>query len=151
MKKLILLAALITSQLRAQTLNDKGFYIDSDGELFNGVVSMVQNNLRSELTVKQGLISGPAVYFNEEGKILETGAFEKGARDGKWMRFNSNGTISAIAFYKLGKKDSTWLVFDDGGNKRFEMNYSNGEKTGTWTSWDENGSIVSVKDHSKVN
>jgi antitoxin component YwqK of YwqJK toxin-antitoxin module len=149
MKKLAVVIALIVSFgfLSAQTLNDKGLYIDSEGNLFNGTIEKTQNSIKTDYTVKDGVINGEANYYYASGKKMETGAFTNGLKDQKWMRFNENGTTSAIAFYTLGKKTGTWLVFDESGKKRFEMNYSNGEKIGVWTNWDENGAIASTKNY----
>lgn len=145
--------------MNAQKLNDKGLYVNYDeksailanGELFNGVVSESKDGIKSELTIKEGLVDGPANYYYASGQLMETGFFAKGQKDQKWTRYNENGTVSAIAFYALGKKTGTWLVFDENGKKRFEMNYSDGQKTGIWTSWDEAGAIVSSKNYSQVN
>jgi antitoxin component YwqK of YwqJK toxin-antitoxin module len=135
----------------AQTLNDKGLYVDSDGELFNGTISKTQNSVKSDFTVKDGTITGEATYYFASGKLMETGSFVNGKKDQKWTRYTENGSISAVAFYSLGKKTGTWLVFDDKNNKRFEMNYDNGEKIGVWTSWDENGMVADTKDYSQAN
>lgn len=118
-----------------------------NGELFNGVITETRNGLRSELTIKEGVVEGPAKYYYASGKLMEEGVFAKGEKDQKWVRYNENGSTSAIAFYSLGKKTGTWMVFDESGKKRFEMNYLNGEKTGVWTSWDENGAVAGTKNH----
>ncbi len=153
MKKVVflVLSALSFSFLNAQTQNDKGLYIDSDGELFNGTISKTQNNIKSDFTVKEGVIEGEATYYYASGKLMEKGMFTKGQKDQKWVRYNENGTTSAIAFYTIGKKAGTWLVYDESGKKRFEMNYTDGEKTGIWTSWDESGAVASTKDYSHAN
>jgi len=153
MKKLalIVLSVLGSNILNAQALNDKGLYVDSDGELFNGTLTKTTNGIRSDFTVKDGIVNGPVTYLYASGNVMEKGTFADGKKDQQWIRYNENGSISAIAFYSLGKKTGTWLVFDDSGKKRFEMNYTDGEKTGTWTSWDENGAVTDTKDYSKVN
>ncbi|MBL7931745.1 MAG: hypothetical protein JNL60_07585 [Bacteroidia bacterium] len=161
MKKLVFLVLTVLSLgfLNAQKLNDKGLYVNYDeksamlfnDELFNGVISETKEGVKSELTIKEGLVDGQARYFYASGELMETGTFTKGQKDQKWTRFNQDGSVSAIAFYNLGKKTGTWLVYDNNGKKRFEMNYSDGQKTGTWTSWDENGAVVSSKDYSNVN
>lgn len=153
MKKLslIILAVLSLGFLNAQNLNDKGLYIGSDGELFSGVITSNKDGIKSEMTIKDGIVNGDATYYYASGKVMESGLFTEGKKDSKWTRYNENGTTSAIAFYSLGKKTGTWLVFDDNGKKRFEMNYNNGEKTGTWTNWDENGVVVNTKDYSITN
>lgn len=153
MKKVVflVLSVLGFSFLNAQTQNDKGLYIDSDGELFNGTISKTQNNIKSDFNVKEGVIEGDASYYYASGQLMEKGTFTKGQKDQKWIRYNENGTTSAIAFYNLGKKTGTWLVYDESGKRRFEMNYTDGEKTGVWTNWDENGTVASTKDYSHAN
>jgi antitoxin component YwqK of YwqJK toxin-antitoxin module len=153
MKKLsiILVTALSFNFLQAQQVNDKGLYIGSDGELFTGIMKSTSGNIKSEINIKDGVVTGDASYFYASGKLMETGMFIEGKKDNKWTHYNENGTVSAVGFYKLGKKTGTWLVYDDAGKKRFEMNYSDGEKTGVWTNWDENGLVVNTKDYSKAN
>lgn len=160
MKKLIVTLMILglSTLMPGQTLNDKGLYVENtdepglfNGKLFNGVITKTQNGIKSELTVKEGVIEGPANYYYTSGKLMESGMFTNGQKNQKWIRYTENGSVSAIAFYALGKKTGTWLVFDDNGKKRFEMNYNNGEKTGVWTSWDENGTVLNTKDYSQVN
>lgn len=135
----------------AQTLNEKGFYIDSEGNLFSGVITAMNNDVKSEMEVKDGVIAGKATYFFANGKVMETGMMLSGLKDGQWTRFSETGITSAIGFYSAGKKSGTWTVFDESGKKRMEMNYNNGEKNGTWTSWDENGAITSTKSYGGAN
>lgn len=153
MKKLVLivLSLLGLNFLNAQVLNDKGLYIDSDGELFNGTISKTTNGIKTEFEVKAGIVNGAVTYLYASGNVMEKGMFTDGKKDQKWTRYNENGTVAAIAFYNLGKKTGTWLVYDESGKKRFEMNYMDGEKTGIWTSWDETGAVADTKDYSKVN
>lgn len=161
MKKMILVALSVMSFgfANAQKLNDKGLYVNDNensailfnSDLFNGVISETKDGIKSELTIKEGVVDGTAKYFYASGNLMETGTFTKGQKDQKWVRFNENGSTSAVAFYNLGKKTGTWLVYDDNGKKRFEMNYTDGEKTGVWTNWDETGAIASTKDYTKVN
>jgi antitoxin component YwqK of YwqJK toxin-antitoxin module len=137
--------------INAQQLNDKGLYISSDGELFNGKLTAHKENIKSELTIKDGMANGIATYYYASGKVMETGIFTEGKKDQKWIRFSESGSTSAIAFYNMGKKTGRWIVYDEKGAKRFEMNYTEGEKSGTWTNWDENGTVVSTKNYSISN
>lgn len=153
MKKLVFVLSLfiLLSGLSAQSLNSKGFYIDNEGGLFSGTISRVQEGIRTELSVQDGLITGPANYFFASGKLMESGMFVNGQKDQKWLRYSESGNITALAFYSLGKKSGTWVVFDEQGNKRCEMNYTDGQKSGVWISWDEQGKQVEQKDYSRVN
>lgn len=135
----------------AQQLNEKGLYIDSEGNLFSGVITAMNSGVKSEMEVKDGIIHGKASYFYVSGKLMESGMIVTGLKDGQWTRYTENGLTSAIGFYSSGKKTGTWLVFDENNKKRMEMNYSNGEKSGTWTSWDENGAIAGTKNYGEAN
>lgn len=135
----------------AQTLNEKGLYIDSEGNLFSGVITAMNNNVKSEMDVKEGVLSGKANFYFASGKLMEAGMMANGLKDGQWTRYSENGITSAIGFYAAGKKTGTWIVNDEAGKKRMEMNYSNGEKTGTWTSWDENGIVANTKVYGGAN
>lgn len=151
MKKLVVsLIALVTiGGVNAQQLNEKGLYIDSDGELFTGTISTINNSVKTELAVREGIISGTANYYYASGKLMESGIFRNGEKDSEWTYYSENGTVLAVAHYNLGKKTGTWLVFDLNGKKRFEMNYNNGNKIGVWTNWNPDGSIVSTKSYAK--
>jgi len=153
MKNLLLVFSLfgLMTGVSAQTLNNKGFYVDSEGELFSGTISRQQEGIRTEFTVKNGEITGPANYFFASGKLMETGMFVNGQKDQKWLRYSESGAITAIAFYTAGKKSGTWLVFDEQGNKRCEMNYTDGQKSGLWMSWDKDGQLLQQKDYATVN
>jgi antitoxin component YwqK of YwqJK toxin-antitoxin module len=129
----------------AQSLNEKGLYTDSEGNLFSGVITAINNNIKSEMEVKDGVLNGKATYFFASGKVMEAGAMSNGLKNGQWTRYSENGITSAIGFYAAGKKSGTWTVFDEAGKKRMEMHYSDGEKSGTWTSWDETGAVASTK------
>ena len=152
MKNLILICFFfLVGAVNAQSLNEKGLYIDSEGNLFSGAITSMNNDVRSEMEVKNGVISGKATYFFASGKIMEAGMMANGMKDGQWTRYNETGLTSAVGFYSAGKKSGTWTVFDEAGKNRMEMNYSNGEKAGTWTSWDESGAIASTKNYGGAN
>ncbi len=152
MKNLITICFLfLMTAANAQTLNEKGLYIDSENNLFSGVITAMNNTVKSEMEVKEGVINGKANYFFASGKLMEAGMMANGLKDGQWTRYTETGLTSAIGFYSAGKKSGTWTVFDETGKKRMEMNYSNGEKAGTWTSWDENGAVASTKTYGGAN
>lgn len=152
MKKLVLslVALVVIGGVNAQQLNEKGLYIDSEGELFTGTISSVNNKIKSELAVKNGNISGTANYYYDSGNLMESGTFENGQKDKQWTYFSEGGTILATANYSLGKKTGAWIVYDQSGKKRFEMNYNNGDKIGVWTNWNENGDILSTKSYATI-
>lgn len=155
MKKLqyIIVIACISLFTKAQVVNDKGLYVNEDGSLYTGMATERENGIKkSTFQVKEGIVEGEAnYYYASTGKLMETGMFVNGLKNGKWTRYNEAGIVIGLAQFNLGKKDGTWIVWDDNGKKRFEMNYHNGEKTGVWYNWDEAGQVVSTKDYGQAN
>jgi antitoxin component YwqK of YwqJK toxin-antitoxin module len=155
MKKLgfILSFFLLTMFVNAQVKqNENGLYANADGSLYTGTLETTENGLKkSEIEIKDGLQSGEANYYYASGKLMETGFYDKGQKDGKWLRYNNTGVNVGLAIYNLGKKNGTWIVWDDAGKKRFEMHYHMNEKTGVWQNWDEKGELISTKDYTQVN
>ncbi len=151
--KYILALVFLTLMVNAQVVNEKGLYVNEDGTLYTGTAVEQENGVKkSTFHIKDGVMDGEAQYFYAStGKLMETGMFEKGLKNGKWTRYNEAGIIVGLAQYSLGKKDGTWIVWDDNGKKRFEMNYSKGEKSGVWYNWDEAGQVVSTKDFGQAN
>jgi antitoxin component YwqK of YwqJK toxin-antitoxin module len=149
MKKFLFFAVMVMAiGLSAQTKNTAGLYVDENNQIFSGSISSVSEGIKSVLTVVNGEVNGEAMYYDTNGKLIESGSFYKGVKNDKWVRYSSTGAIHAIAFYNMGKKHGTWLVYDDAGKKRMEMMYENGEKTGTWFTYDESGEVASSKNYS---
>ena len=80
MKKLAVIIASMVSFgfLSAQTLNDKGLYVDKEGNLFTGTIEKTQNSVKTDYTVKDGVINGEATYYYASGNKMETGTFTNG-------------------------------------------------------------------------
>jgi len=155
MKKMSLLLGvlLLTLSGGAQvTINEKGSYVNNDGNYFTGTLENTENGYKkSAFEIKDGQMNGEVLYYYASGKLMEKGNFVAGQKDGEWHRYNESGVTVGLAIYKEGKKNGTWMVWDDSGKKRFEMHYKMGEKTGVWYNWDENGELLSSKDFGTVN
>ncbi|MEO8761167.1 MAG: hypothetical protein ABI388_07605 [Bacteroidia bacterium] len=146
---LFLLAIVADAQVKQ---NENGLYTNVDGSLFTGrIENKDKSSIQSEIEIKNGLPSGEVTYYYASGKVMETGTFENGQKDGKWLRYNEMGINVGLAIYNLGKKNGAWIVWDDGGKKRFEMHYNMNEKAGTWYNWDEKGELISSKDYTQAN
>src|SRR5688572_2003391 len=80
----LVLSVLAFGSLAAQSTNDKGLYVSSDGELFSGVITKTQGDIRSEFTIEEGIINGAVKYFFPSGKLMESGIYTAGLKDQKW-------------------------------------------------------------------
>ena len=61
--------------------------------------------------------------FFLSGKVMESGSFVNGKKDGSWITFNETGVKTAEAFYKLGEKTGEWIIFDELGAIRYKITY----------------------------
>lgn len=136
----------------AQTLNSQdGLYYTFDGATFTGTVVEHHENgqMKSKLTVIDGLVSGKAEFFTVEGVLAESGMYKDGMKHGEWIQLGKNGVRTGQAFYKMGKKDGVWMVWDETGKKRCQMVYADGQKIDVWLMWDENEQLVSERVYTK--
>ncbi len=150
MKKIAatLVLALTLCSVNAQQYSEAdGLWYANTNILYSGkLISFFPDGTKkSEYTVEQGKLNGEAIFYSQEGKILEMGFYSNGAKHGKWVRYNYSGKQLAIASYNNGDKHGKWIVWDDNGVKRFEMEYANGHKTGTWQEWNEQEELVSQR------
>ena len=129
------------SQSSSITLQN-GKYTNMDGVAHTGICEQFENGLKiSELTVIEGVLSGEATYFHDNGSVKEVGSFENGNRSGTWIGYSNEGEKVSTASFNNDKKHGKWLVWDESGAKRFEMYYDNGAKVGTWKMWDSEGKL----------
>lgn len=61
-----------------------------------------------------------------DGRVMETGSFCDGKRDGTWTTYDSTGIVTAVGYYDVGVKVGTWVMRQPG--KVVEVSYANGRK-----------------------
>lgn len=75
-------------------------------------------NIRTEATVRNGLLDGPATMFYESGAKMSEATYRAGMLDGR-----------AVSYYETGPKKST-------------SEYREGLLHGKSTNWKEDGSVI---------
>lgn len=122
---------------------NNGKYFTLSGGLFTGVYEQFTDGVKtSEMEVKNGVLSGSALYFHTNGALREEGSYAEGKRAGAWTQYNSLGKVISSASFKNDEKHGKWMIWDDSGNMRFEMYYNEGQKIGEWKMWDEEGKLT---------
>lgn len=154
MKPFLFIAAFIAFTLGVSAQDvviENGLYCKK-GKVYSGAITLTNNNgqKQSLLNVVEGKLQGDAVYYYESGKIMETGSFIAGMRNGIWARLDENGCKIGEGQYFNGQKHGKWVIWDENGNKRFELTYVHGEKSSTWYNWDENGTVIASADYDKM-
>jgi antitoxin component YwqK of YwqJK toxin-antitoxin module len=113
MKKVLLTIAVLvfasytTSAQEAEIFqNTQGKYVDSDGDLVSGSLTLMYANGKVESTydIIDGNKDGKLTVFYMSGVTKEVGAFNNGAKNGEWTSYDEKGNIQSVAFYKNDAK-----------------------------------------------
>jgi len=81
--------------------------------------------------------------FSISGKLMETGGFFNGKKDGTWITYNETGIKTAEAFYKVGEKTGEWRIFDELGNLRYKITHDS-NKIIQASNFDSDGHAIAV-------
>lgn len=84
---------------------------------------------------------GPYAFY-EDGKLRETGDFDKGYRYGEWKIFFAGEQLHEKANYAWGTLHGTYRLYWNNGHLRKEGRYSRGKKTGRWRMFHQNGKLA---------
>lgn len=75
------------------------------------------------------------IYFNKSNQLKEELSFKNGVLHGLRVSYFKNGQIKQKGFFKDGRYNGTWKSFNEAGNIIFEAEYSNDTLTGKYVSW----------------
>lgn len=82
-------------------------------------------NLKSRYEYSNSQTYAFTNFFPSE-KVMESGSFVNGKKDGLWITFDETGVKTAEALYKLGEKTGEWRIFDKLGKLTYKItNQSN--------------------------
>ena len=76
----------------------------------------------------EGLKSGVAIGWHENGQTNFEGTYKDGERDGFWTLWHANGQMAGEVGYKEGKKDGLWMLWHENGQKYREKTYKDDEE-----------------------
>ncbi|HOK38170.1 MAG: toxin-antitoxin system YwqK family antitoxin [Bacteroidales bacterium] len=143
----VLIPVLISLMTFSQEIKEDGL-VYYEGKLFTGKFKEFYQDgisLKSETTVKNGLIQGKSYVYFPDGNVKEVRSFKNGQKHGKWLKYNEKSMLVSLARYKNNLKHGTWKIWDDNGVLRYLMFYKNGEKKGEWKMYDEKGKLIDTK------
>ena len=91
---------------------------------------------------KNGLESGPWIYFHSNGAKEKQGVYKNGLRVGKWQFWHDNGKLDREGNYINGLVDGLWTFYHKNGVKKAEGIYKMGKYVrNTWKRWDDSGKL----------
>ena len=68
-------------------------------------------NIKTEATIKKGILDGPSIMYYENGSKMSKASYKNGLLDGMSISYYKNGKTKASAYYKKGLlhgKSSSW-------------------------------------------
>jgi hypothetical protein len=67
-----------------------------------------------------------------DNKVIETGNFSNGVKDGEWKSYSTEGTLIKVIHYSNGVLNGDVLFNYNNGKKKLSGSFSNGLKNGPW-------------------
>lgn len=81
---------------------------------------------------------GPYAFY-ENGKLKESGDFDKGYKYGEWKTFFPNEQVHEKTNYAWGNLHGSYRLYWDNGHLKKEGRYSRGKKVGNWRMFYKDG------------
>ncbi|MBN2165662.1 MAG: toxin-antitoxin system YwqK family antitoxin [Marinilabiliaceae bacterium] len=124
-----------------QQVVEKGFYVD--GKKDGLWISYFPNGKeKHRITFKNGIASGLAVFYYENGKMWEQGIWEIDHWVGKYQFFYPSGQIAYDWNYnKAGKRNGVQKYYHENGNVKYSGSWENGKTSGTLKIFSELGEL----------
>ena len=73
------------------------------------------------------------------GKLKESGSFQKDEKIGKWSTYSEYGRLLSTGKYQVNKKTGKWIFYDEKGCKLRQQSYSEDIPNGKWVAYQANG------------
>lgn len=76
-----------------------------------------------------------------DNKVIETGTFLNGVKDGEWKSYSTEGTLIKVIHYSNGVLDGDVLFNYNNSKKKLSGSFSNGLKNGPWSFYTDESKI----------
>ena len=80
--------------------------------------------------------------YAQNGKLLETGPYHQGMKNGKWSFYNERNKLARVQNFKDDIQDGAFVEYYPNGKKNYQGAFSDREKIGIWSWWDTTGKLV---------
>lgn len=87
------------------------------------------------------LPDGPFEERDAEGRLVTTGAWRGGRRDGTWTTYEADGVRVSEGAWRDGERDGAWTWWHANGQPRLAGEYAAGDREGTWRTWFPSGQL----------
>jgi len=111
----IIKAKILTSDLKVKPSISKQYFWYQNGSIGSNVGGYTGKLLHMNYT---------ALLNN---KLVESGTFNKGLKNGKWISWYEDGNIKEICYYRKGILNGKYILLDESGNNQAEGRFRNGK------------------------
>lgn len=106
---------------------------------FEGTMSSVRNNIKYEVNVRNGKLSGKVMGYYSNGNLKSMVISKKD--NGCSLFYYKNGNLSARFCFKNGQFDGIQQFFYENGNLKMQSYFQNDELVGEQFVYRENGTL----------
>ena len=148
LRNIILLELLFIFGCTDQPINYEIDLVDKDGVYYKkdsnrpytGPVfaSYDSGSIKEEGDLKDGLLSGGWIYWNQDGNKYSEETYKEGYKEGVFILYR-NGQKHREGGYLDRKKHGLFTEWFDNGQKKQEGSFKEGRLSGSWIYWDEEG------------
>lgn len=96
--------------------------------------------LKSLETYRDGVLSGPVIYYDGEGNILKKANYINGLLDGELVFYSGKNKIDTVANFKNGKLYGNIELYSN-GKIQLEGNYLNNKRVSLWKLYYKTGDL----------
>lgn len=97
--------------------------------------------LKGMTDFKNGLLHGPSIFYNEEGKILAKSFFIEGEPDGECIYYYFSGATYSKQFFFNGLLEGEQIYYYENGEVKTVLNYRQGQLVGAAMLYDKEGNL----------
>jgi antitoxin component YwqK of YwqJK toxin-antitoxin module len=103
-------------------------------------------NIKHQITFKNGIANGPAIFYYPNGKTWEEGTWVIDRWTGNYKFYYPSGSVAYDWKYNTaGKRTGEQKYFHENGRIKYAGTWENGKTTGTLKIFDEKGGLVTER------
>ena len=123
-------------------INIIALYIISCTASIHEIAYYDNGNKRYDIEYKNGNIDGLAIYWDDDGNLINKVYYINNKLHGQWIDYYSNGNILHTIKYNFGKKHGTEIWYYESGNIKSQVVFKNDNIVSDIIRWDDNGKII---------
>jgi hypothetical protein len=88
---------------------------------------------------------GPAIWFHDNGRVHEMGAYVDHQRQGVWAAWDEEGNKKSVITWKDDHYDGLYVTYWPNGTRQSEIEWRGNKKHGVSRTWADDGSVLAVR------